>query len=93
MGVLATELRDMGYERTERESPFDEQGELWTNSFELVCDETGIVIRKDGGAPDDADEMERTIYRYRNSEEVKLIGGHMSNYDWGQTENGFTYER
>lgn len=47
MGTLSTDLKDLGYERTERESPFDERGELWTNSYELVCDETGFVIRKD----------------------------------------------
>lgn len=47
MGTLSRELRDLGYERTERESPFDDGGELWTNSYELVCDETGFVIRKD----------------------------------------------
>lgn len=47
MKPLAKELRDLGYERTERESPFKEGGELWTNSYELVCDETGFIIRKD----------------------------------------------
>lgn len=47
MGTLSDDLKDLGYEPTERESPFDESGQLWTNSYELVCDETGFVIRKD----------------------------------------------
>lgn len=47
MGTLSSDLKDLGYERTERESPFDDDGELWTNSYELVCDETGFVLRKD----------------------------------------------
>lgn len=45
--MLSDDLDNLGYERTERESPFDEQGILWTNSYELVCDETGFIIRKD----------------------------------------------
>jgi hypothetical protein len=47
MSQLSTDLADMGYERTERQSPFDDDGQLWSNSYELVCDETGFVIRKD----------------------------------------------
>lgn len=47
MGRLADDLRETGYERTEKQSPFHDSGELWTNSYELVCDETAIVIRKD----------------------------------------------
>lgn len=47
MGYLSSNLKELGYERTEKQSPFDESGELWTNSHELVCDETAFVIRKD----------------------------------------------
>lgn len=52
MGTLSTDLKNMGYERTEKESPFEDGATLWTNGTELVCDETGIVIRggeRDGG--------------------------------------------
>ncbi len=47
MAKISSDLKDLGYERTERESPFHDDGELWTNSYELVCDKTGFVIRKD----------------------------------------------
>lgn len=47
MSTLSSDLRDLGYEPTERESPFHDNGKLWTNSYELVCDETAFVIRKD----------------------------------------------
>lgn len=95
MGELATELRDLGYERTERESPFDEDGELWANSYELVCDTTGFVIRKGGEAgiiqlAENNDETER-VYTYRNSERVKLYGGYVSSYDWGDDGGNFRY--
>lgn len=95
MGTLSNELRDLGYERTERESPFDDDGELWTNSFELVCDETGSVIRKDssdkGGHLTESDDGE-TVYRYRNTENVKLYGGYVSSYNWGNEDGIFSYD-
>lgn len=47
MSGLSKDLASMGYERTERESPFHDDGQLWSNSYELVCDKTGFVIRKD----------------------------------------------
>ncbi|EGQ44349.1 MAG: hypothetical protein J07AB43_01150 [Candidatus Nanosalina sp. J07AB43] len=50
MKSLSSELRTSGYERTEKESPFDEDAQLWTNSFELVCGSTGQVIRKDNSS-------------------------------------------
>lgn len=99
MNALSKELRDLGYERTERESPFDESGELWTNSYELVCDATGFVIRKDSsairlnGQAGSASENEK-VYTYRNSEKVKLYGGYVSSYDWGDDDDGnFSYVR
>lgn len=52
MNPLSRELRDMGYEQTEQESPFIDGGMLWTNSYELVCDKTAIVIRKDNSRED-----------------------------------------
>lgn len=47
MGKLEHDLKELGYEPTDRDSPFDDNGKLWTNSYELVCDETGFIIRKD----------------------------------------------
>lgn len=95
MYPLARELRDLGYERTERESPFHDDGTLWTNSYELVCDRTGAVIRKNssGDRTETSDERE-AIHRYRNSDEVKLYGGYVSSHDWGSDGDGnFTYNR
>jgi hypothetical protein len=81
MGVLSRDLKDLGYSRTEKESPFDDDGTLWTKGFELVCDETGIVIRKDGSSfRRRKSTSEQKVYRYQNSEKVKLAGGHVSNY-------------
>jgi hypothetical protein len=97
MGVLSDDLKGMGYEPTEKESPFDENGRLWTKGYELVCDETGIVIDKDHGASGSSFRGERQssekTYRYRNSGKVKLIGGFLGNYEWGETEDGFVYDR
>lgn len=98
MGELSKELRHMGYERTEQESPFDEDGELWSIGYEIVCDETGFVIRAGEDAfideEKEEDDKER-VYRYRNSEKVKLIGGYTGSYDWGKDEDTghFTYEK
>lgn len=95
MGVLSGDLRDLGYSRTERESPFDDDGTLWTKGYELVCDETGIVIRTDG---DDRPfrhkrNGDEPTYRYRNSDKVKLAGGHSSNYEWGSDDDDrFVYD-
>jgi hypothetical protein len=47
MGTLSADLKNLGYEPTERDSPFHDDGELWTNSYEFVCDETGFIIRKE----------------------------------------------
>lgn len=92
MGVLSKDLRDLGYSRTEKESPFDDDGELWSKGYELVCDETGFVIDNDSIGSSgssfrgERDSSERTVYRYRNSEKIKLAGGHVSSYDWGTDE-------
>lgn len=88
MGTLSDDLLDLGYERTEKESPFDDDGTLWTKGYELVCDETGIVIRKDGSSFRPNGSSDREVYRYRNSEKVKLIGGFLGNYHWGEDEDG-----
>lgn len=87
MGTLSTDLSELGYERTERESPFDEDGELWTKGYEMVCDETGYVIRSEKDvAMHWKEEKEKKVYRYQNSGVVKLAGGYVSSYDWGEDE-------
>jgi len=92
MGQLSSDLKNMGYERTEQESPFDDDGILWTKGFEAVCDETGIVIRGGDEEPFRPEKRDDEVYRYRYSEKVKLAGGHVSSYDWGQSESGFLYD-
>jgi len=79
MGRLSDDLKEMGYEPTDKDSPFDERGRLWTNGVELVCDETAIVIDgeyRDGG--DDAGDRE--YFRYPNAGKMRMIGGLMYNY-------------
>jgi len=84
MGVLSNDLRKMGFERTEQESPFHDYGIMWANSFELVCDETGIVIR---GGEDMRDnirsvaELSEQTPRYTHSKNVILPGGFSQAYE------------
>jgi hypothetical protein len=86
MGRLSTELREMGYERTEQESPFDEDGELWSIGYEIICDQTGTVIRAGESPFQDEDYNANTTdeqtYRYRHSDKVKLFGGYTGSYEW-----------
>lgn len=94
MGMLSDDLKDMGYEPTNRESPFDDAGKLWSKGYEVVCDETGIVIRKGSGNSFQGNGSEEEVYRYRNSERVKLAGGHVSSYEWGRDEDErFIYDK
>lgn len=92
MNPLARALKRDGYERTERESPFHEDGTLWTNSYELVCDKTAGVIRKDSSRESD-EGNERVVERheYYNSKQTRMMGGYVSAYDWGHDEGQFTY--
>ena len=98
MGRLSEDLRDMGFMPTGEESPVDEGGVLWSKGHEIVCDETGVVI--DGNHhgdpdPEDNEELEvncgQVVYRYRNSENVKLVGGYTGSYDWGHDGERFRY--
>lgn len=79
MSALSDDLRKLGYEPTDRESPFDEDGRLWSNGSELVCDETAIVVDGDhrGG---DGERDQRDRFRYPNSRRVRMIGGFFSVY-------------
>lgn len=90
MGTLSSDLKSLGYSRTEKESPFDDAGTLWTKGYELVCDETGIVIRKDSGSSFRGERQPSSsekVYRYRNSQKIKLPGGFVGSYDWGRDED------
>ena len=87
MGTLAADLKEMGFERLGKESPIDERGTLWTDGHEVVCDETGTVIDGDhlpGREHGSKENIERrcgeVVYRYQNSNRVKLPGGYISNY-------------
>lgn len=97
MGVLSDELDELGYDPTDRESPFDDNGKLWTKGYELVCDETGIVIRKDSGSSFRGERQnsssEKEVYRYHYSEKVRMPGGYVSSYEWGRDEESgrFSY--
>jgi hypothetical protein len=95
MGMLSSDLRSLGYERTEQQSPFDDDGTLWTKGFEAVCDETGFVIRdSDSSFQLNGDtEDDETVYRYKYSENVKLPGGYTGSYSWGETDDGFLYDK
>ena len=104
MQTLASELYSNGYERTERESPFDEDAQLWTNSYELICASTGTVIRKDN-SKETENNIKNTNTDYKNpysferdeyylSGETRMMGGYASSYEWGYDEktSKFTYE-
>jgi len=94
MGELSKDLYNDGFERTERESPFDDDGILWRNSYELVCDETGIVIRTGDtiNVEDRIESMWEGTPRYSNSNLPILPGGMQQSYDWGSDEeSGFVY--
>jgi hypothetical protein len=99
MAWLSDDLREMGYMPTGEESPVSESGELWSNSHEIVCDETGIII--DGNHHKSIDEIEhetncgKLVYRYENSERIKMPGGYLGSYDWGYDENDdeFVYSK
>lgn len=98
MGYLASDLRSMGFSPTGQQSPFDEAGTLWSNGYELVCDETAIVIEGGGSKVKGEDESEwfhrnRGRFTYPSSGSVKMIGGFLSSYEWGEDEKGrFIYD-
>lgn len=98
MGALATDLRRMGFERLEKESPIDERGTLWTDGHEVVCDQTGTVIDGDHHTNPSQDSDENIewrcgemVFRYQNSNRVKLPGGYVGSYDWGHDGSRFRY--
>lgn len=93
MSRFSSELRKHGMEPTGRESPFHEEGMLWSNSHELVCDETALVIRGSETVESTVAELSGDVPRYSNSDRVILPGGHASNYEWGKDDGAFVYDR
>jgi hypothetical protein len=94
MTPLARDLRSLGYDLTERDSPFHDDGRLWTNSYELICDKTGHVIRKaeQGESVDqDTDPASFERHEYYTSSRCRMMGGYASAYDWGYDNESFTY--
>lgn len=80
MGRLSDSLKKMDFVRTGEDSPVHEDGKLWTQGHELVCDETAILIDGNHHGTDEEDEKE--VYRYHNSGKVRLPGGYLGSYDW-----------
>lgn len=79
------DLRNDGYDRTETECPDCEEGFLYVNSFELVCEACGIVIRKgedppDGGGPGEYFRTHRDEFTYDGSGKVICPGGFFRAY-------------
>jgi len=72
----------MGYDPTETECPECEEGQLWVNSFELVCSECGNVLRKGDNSSRDFSHSRDERPTYDNSGRVILPGGFHSAY-WG----------
>lgn len=81
MGSLSRDLKNLGYERTEKESPFHDDGTLWTNGVELVCDETAIIIDEQSPEVNGGDDAgDRDYFRYPNSDNVRMNGGFFRPY-------------
>lgn len=87
MSGLSGDLKSMGFLPTGEESPVSESGELWTNGHEIICSATGTVIDGNHNPPEAQDDTEirndRQVFRYKNSGKVKLNGGFIGAYHWG----------
>lgn len=94
MRVQTMSLEEDNYDVTEGECPDCEDGSLWVNSFELVCDECGGVYRKAQKHSDDSSQDEsimsdpfiefnsnREKHRYDNSGRVRMPGGFEEAYE------------
>lgn len=79
VGRLSSDLENLGYSPTDEESPFDEDGYLWSDGKELVCDQTAIVI---GGerATYSHSTSEKEYFKYPNSKKVRMPGGFFRPY-------------
>lgn len=90
MGNLSDCLRDQGFRPTGRESPYGDNGELWENSHELICDETGIVVN-DSPPNRDVAELSQNYPEYWHSKKTVLPGGYITAYEWGSDDEGNFY--
>lgn len=79
-------LRDDNYDVTESECPDCEEGDIWVNSFELVCDTCGVVFRKSNGpeietkTPLEDFNEHRDEHNYYNSGRTIMPGGFLQAY-------------
>jgi hypothetical protein len=73
-------LNDMGYDPTETECPKCDDGELWVNSFELVCSDCGSVLRKGESTSRDFSDNRDERPTYDSSGRVILPGGFFGAY-------------
>jgi hypothetical protein len=73
-------LRSNGYDPTDTECSFCEEGELWVNSFELVCDNCGGVVRKGESEYSDFRNSRDNLPTYNGSGKVVLPGAHCSTH-------------
>lgn len=94
MAYIDNDLAQEGFERTEMDSPYDEDGTLWQKNSEVVCDETAIVVEDTEEQFDTqqsvAELSERTV-RYNNSSNVKLPGGFIDAYPYDYDEGRYRY--
>jgi hypothetical protein len=95
MGTLSDELRQKGFVPTGEESPIDEGAGIWTNGKEKICASTGAVIDGNHHAPAERAGHETNngerVYRYHGSGRVRLPGGYVGSYDWGDNGDRFKY--
>jgi len=73
-------LRSDGYEPTNTECSFCEDGELWVNSFELVCDNCGGVVRKGEDEFSDFLNSRDDLPTYNGSGKIVLPGAYISEH-------------
>jgi hypothetical protein len=73
-------LRSNGYDPTDTECSFCEEGELWVNSFELVCDNCGGVVRKGESEYSDFRNSRDDLPTYNGSGKVVLPGAYCSTH-------------
>lgn len=94
MAYIDDNLEDNGFERTEMESPYDENGTLWQKGHEVVCDETAIVIESEEQKFDTQQsvaELTENTRRYSNSNRVRLPGGFINAYPYDYDAGRYRY--
>lgn len=84
--MITMSLRDNNYDVTEGECPDCEEGNLWVNSYELVCEQCDTVFRKatneataSASQQENYDEVQKDS-TYDNSGKIILPGGFIHAY-------------